>query len=205
MNAAKSSLEAPFVLASASPRRRELLEKVGLRPPVLPVDIDEAVAAGERGVDAARRLALAKARAALELRSDRPLLACDTLVVIEGEALGKPRDAEHALEMLTRLSSRWHEVVTGLALVFPAGRERVEHATTRVRFADLAEEEIQAYVASGEAADKAGAYAIQGGASWFVDRVEGSVTNVIGLPLEKVRTMMREEGLLGPPRFSNPL
>ena len=100
--------------------------------------------------------------------------------------------------MLGRLSGRWHEVVTGLALILGDGRDRVEHVVTRVRFAALDDREISGYVASGEPRDKAGAYAIQGAASWFVDRVEGSVTNVIGLPLEKVRSMMREEGL-GPP------
>jgi septum formation protein len=184
----------PFdlVLASASPRRRELLERIGLRLQVLPVDLDETPQAGESARPYAVRLAAEKcAAAALRTGSDDPpLLAADTVVVSEGQILGKPTDEADARGMLQRLSGRRHEVITAYHI-----RHRgtaVERAvTTAVTFRLLSPAEIEAYVACGEWRGKAGGYAIQGIAALFATELRGSLTNVIGLPLAEVVADLR--------------
>lgn len=188
-----------LVLASASPRRRELLERVGFAVEVLVVDVDETALPGEGGLALARRLAEAKARAAAPARPGRFVLGADTVVMARGRALGKPRDEAEARSMLEHLSGHWHAVVTAVALVHPGGAVRVEHALTRVRFAVLTAAEIARYAAGDEPYDKAGGYALQGIAAWFVEEVRGSVTNVIGLPLELVRRLLDEAGAASPP------
>ncbi len=188
-----------LVLASASPRRRALLAGLGLAVEVLAVDVDERPLPGEEASATALRLAHAKALAARSAAGDRPVLAADTIVVVDGVALGKPRDVEDAGSMLRRLSGRWHAVVTGVALALPTGRVLEALARTEVRFATLAEEEIARYVAGNEPYDKAGGYALQGTAAWFVEEVRGSVTNVVGLPLEEVRRLFSEAALPLPP------
>jgi septum formation protein len=189
----------PFdlVLASASPRRRELLERIGLRLQVLPVDLDETPQAGESARPYAVRLAAEKcAAAALRTGSDDPpLLAADTVVVSEGQILGKPTDEADARGMLQRLSGRRHEVITAYHI-----RHRgtaVERAvTTAVTFRLLSPAEIEAYVACGEWRGKAGGYAIQGIAALFATELRGSLTNVIGLPLAEVVADLRAAGAL---------
>jgi septum formation protein len=188
-----------LLLASASPRRRELLLRLGLPLQALPVDVDESPLPGEDGPATARRLARAKALAARPAAGDRAVLAADTVVVVEGDLLGKPGSVTEARAMLARLSGRWHEVVTGVALALPDGRVLETVARTAVRFALLDDEEIERYVSGTEPYDKAGAYALQGIAAWFVEEVRGSVTNVVGLPLEEVRRLFREAGLPLPP------
>ena len=188
-----------LVLASASPRRRALLAGLGLAVEVLAVDVDERPLPGEEASATALRLAHAKALAARSAAGDRPVLAADTIVVVDGVALGKPRDVEDAGSMLRRLSGRWHAVVTGVALALPTGQVLEALARTEVRFATLAEEEIARYVAGTEPYDKAGGYALQGTAAWFVEEVRGSVTNVVGLPLEEVRRLFSEAALPLPP------
>jgi septum formation protein len=172
---------------------------VGLSFDVLSVEIDETPLRDEDAVAAARRLATEKARAASRAIAParRPVLAADTVVTIEGRLLGKPAGPAEARSMLARLSGRWHRVVTGVALHAP-GEERVDHASTAVLFAALEEDEIARYVASPEPYDKAGGYALQGAGGWFVREVRGSVSNVIGLPLDTVRVLFRDAGLAGP-------
>lgn len=179
----------PLVLASASPRRAALLAEAGLAFEVLPVDLDESVRPGETPETHVRRLAEAKARAGLARRPSARVLGADTVVVLDGGMLGKPRDDTEARTMLRALAGRAHEVLTGVALVSAAGAA-CEVARTRVWFRPLSQAEIDAYVRSGEPADKAGAYGIQGGAARFVERLEGSYTNVVGLPMEIVRRLL---------------
>ena len=174
----------PLVLASRSPRRRDLLATAGISFTVRARDVEEVLAPGEAPDAYARRLARAKADAAWEDR-DEIVLGADTIVVLERNVLEKPRDDADARAMLERLSGREHTVITGICLRHPRGSE-VDSVATRVRFAPLTGAEIDAYVASGEPLDKAGAYAIQGLASKFVERIEGCYFNVIGLPLSQV-------------------
>lgn len=173
-----------LVLASQSPRRRELLAVAGFHFSVRARPVEEVRREGERPVDYARRLARAKAEAACE-QPDEIILAADTIVVLDERVLEKPVDAGDAAGMLRLLSGREHTVITGICLLHKHGAT-VDHAATQVRFAPLSDSEIAEYVASGEPFDKAGAYAIQGLASKFVESVEGCYFNVMGLPLSLV-------------------
>ena len=176
-----------IVLASASPRRAELLRAAGIPFDVIVADIDETAHPGEAPEDYARRVAVAKAHAVAAQAGGRPVLAADTVVVVGQQILGKPAGDEDAARMLRLLSGRVHEVLTAVVL-----NEEVAVERTRVEFARVDEEEIRWYVASGEPRDKAGAYAIQGLASRFVTRIEGSYSNVVGLPMSQVyRTLRR--------------
>ena len=190
-----------LILASASPRRRQLLAELSVPFEVRVAEVDERPLPGEAGGELARRLAAAKALAvARALRGDeagRPVLGADTVVALGSELLGKPGGPEEAREMLRRLSGRAHAVHTGIALVRGRlGSIRTRLVTTTVAFRPLAEEEIERYVATGEPLDKAGAYAIQGGGGRFAERIEGSRSNVVGLPLDETRELLAEEGLL---------
>ena len=182
-----------LVLASASPRRRELLARLGLEPRVRPVDLDETPLAAEPAAAYVRRLALEKARARSE--PGELILAADTVVSVDGELLGKPVDTADARSMLQRLSGRGHEVLTGVAVYDPdRGRLDAEVESTQVHFAELTEAEIDWYIASGEPMDKAGAYAVQGLAALFVLRLEGNYSNVVGLPLPTVYRLLAAAG-----------
>jgi septum formation protein len=185
-----------LVLASASPRRAEILRAVGWPFQVSPVNLKEERAAGESAINYVERLAREKAQAAATLYPARLVLGADTTVVVEESVLEKPRDEDDARRMLRRLSGRWHEVLTGVALVRAVGeaaRLSVAHASTEVRFAEMSEAEIDWYVASGEPMDKAGAYAVQGRASLFIEAIRGEYWNVVGLPIQLVYKMAREE------------
>jgi septum formation protein len=183
------ALSVPLVLASASPRRRDLLARLGLTFEVRPSDADETWPLGRLPGPAAAEVALRKAHAV-----DSPnalVLAADTVVVLDGHVLGKPADAADAVDTLSRLSGRTHEVATGLALRFD-GRETTAFETTRVTFARLSLAEITAYVASGSPMDKAGAYGIQDDlGAVFVERIEGDYFNVVGLPLRRLYATLR--------------
>lgn len=179
-----------LVLASASPRRRELLAAAGIAFDVLPVDLDETPLSGEAPDAHVKRLARAKAHAALAQRPDAVVLGADTVVLAGGAILGKPKDAEDAARMLRAISGQSHDVLTGVAVTSSRGTI-VELARTRVWFGQLTEDEIADYVASGESSDKAGAYAIQGLASKFVMRIEGSYSNVVGLPVALVYRLLK--------------
>jgi len=175
----------PLVLASASPRRRQLLDMLGLEHRVVPPDVDESRRDGEDPAGYVLRLAEDKARAVAAREPAALVLAADTTVVLGPDLFGKPATPAEAADMLRRLSGRTHQVYTGVALAF---RDRIESAldVSDVTFRPLDAATIAAYVATGEPMDKAGAYAIQGRASKFVDRVEGCYFNVIGLPLAMV-------------------
>ena len=178
-----------LILASASPRRAELLRAAGIRFEILPTNIDETPVPGESPRAHVQRLAEEKARAACSQRPAAIALGADTVVVVDDRMLGKPRDEADAAAMLRLLSGRDHQVLTGVAVVTPAvARTAVD--VTIVRFATLTEEEIEQYVLSREPMDKAGAYAIQGLASRFVERIEGSYSNVVGLPVALVYRLL---------------
>ena len=177
------------MLASRSPRRAELLTAAGISYEVLAADIDETPGPHETPAAYVERLAIAKARAVLALRPGARVLGADTTVTIDGEILGKPLDGDDAARMLRKLSGRPHEVHTGVAVVSSAGvRSDVE--TTRVWFEVMTDEDISWYVATGEPMDRAGAYAIQGLASRFIPRIEGSYSNVVGLPVAMVSSIL---------------
>ena len=182
-----------FVLASSSPRRQELLRNAGFTFEVRPSSVVEAVRPGETPEQFARRAAEEKALdVAAEVPRDTLVLGADTIVVVDGEILGKPRDAADATRMLRRLSGCTHRVLTGVCLVrSPERIEALRHETTSVTFRGLEEEEIADYVASGEPFDKAGAYGIQGLASKFVTRIEGCYFNVVGLPVALVYELLK--------------
>jgi len=194
---------APLVLASASPRRRQLLAEAGVRFEVQPADIPERRAPAEPPADYAARLALAKARAVAQRLGPLParlVLGADTIVVLGEDVLGKPDDREHAVALLERLAGRTHRVITAVALLESASR-RTRHALVEssVTLRRLEPSELRAYVASGEPLDKAGAYALQGAGRRLVEKVEGSETNVIGLPMDETLALLREAGLVGLP------
>ena len=186
-----------LVLASASPRRAQILRSLGVAFVVEPANVDENLHDGEAPALAAERLARAKAYA-VGRDGPRAVLGADTLVVCDGRALGKPRSPDEAAEMLRTLSGRGHEVVTGVCLLSSgAALSGCEH--TRVTFAAMSEAEIAWYVATGEPMDKAGAYHIDGCGGLFVASVSGSPSNVAGLPLGLLRRLFDEAGLpLGP-------
>jgi septum formation protein len=173
-----------LVLASRSPRRAELLTSAGIPFVVRTADIDETPRAEENPTEYVMRLAIEKAHA-VERAAGETVLAADTTVVLDSMIMGKPEDAGDATRMLTALSGQRHEVITGVCLLDDE-REVSDYARTGVWFAPLSDAEIAAYVASGEPMDKAGAYAIQGLASRFIERIEGSYSNVVGLPVELV-------------------
>ncbi len=184
-------------LASSSPRRRVLLDQIGVRYRTLPVSVDETRRAGEPAQDYVTRLALAKARCAwrsLPRAAPAPVLGADTVVVLDGEPLGKPGGRAQALAMLARLSGRRHRVMSAVALV-EGDREAVRLNVSRVSFRRISAVEREAYWASGEPADKAGAYAIQGRGAVFVRRLEGSYSGVMGLPLFDTAELLREFGI----------
>lgn len=186
-----------LILASASPRRSELLRNAGIKFGAQPAHIDESIHPGEDLVAYAERLAREKARAIHNRFPDDFVLGADTVVIVDGVSLGKPADAADAAGMLRLLRGRSHQVTTGVCLIGSGtgtAFEEVRSATTEVFFDDLSEEEIEDYVATGEPMDKAGAYAIQGRASRWIPRIVGCYFNVVGLPVAVVVRMLRENG-----------
>ncbi len=182
-----------LILASASPRRSDLLASLGLRFEVRPVVVDESPRAGERPAELVERLAGEKARARAE--PGELVVGGDTVVVLDGTVLGKPADRADAAEMLSALAGREHEVLSGIAVV--SGDDRrlaTDVERTRVRMTPLDAERIGWYVDTGEPMDKAGSYAIQGLGAAFVESIDGSYTNVVGLPLAALRRLMAEIG-----------
>lgn len=188
-------LHRPLVLASASPRRAELLKTAGLAFTVRPTDVDETPRPGEEPRALAERLARAKVGALGGLPSPGLAIGADTVVAVDDLLLGKPRDDAEARVMLARLSGRTHEVTTAVAVrAVPEETIACACVASRVRFATLSEAEVDWYVASGEGLDKAGAYALQGLGSLFVEAIDGSYTNVIGLPMERLYRLLRPHG-----------
>jgi septum formation protein len=193
-------MELPLVLGSGSPRRRELLARAGIAFEVLPADIDESARDGEEPAAFALRLARAKAHAVATRVGAAPrrvVLGADTIVVVDGDVLGKPTDPEDAVRLLGRLVGREHCVLTAVAVL---ASDRAAHAATcvvasQVVMRSAREDEIRRYVATGEPLDKAGAYAAQGEGRRFIERIDGSETNVIGLPMDETLALLRESGL----------
>jgi septum formation protein len=190
---------AELILASASPRRRQLLGDAGIAFRVIPSSVPEVPEPGEAAAVFAARVATAKARAVASAHPDAWVLGADTVVTIGGAILGKPADAAGAAIMLRRLSGEDHTVLTAVSLVAPSGTIEAITVATAIRFRGLSDAEIQRYAASGEPLDKAGAYAIQGGARGFVAALDGSYTNVVGLPLDEVLVLLQGHGLLAQP------
>jgi septum formation protein len=193
-----SKIEKPIILASASPRRRELLARAGIPFVAKRSRIPERALPGETPQDQALRLAREKALDVARKHRGRWVLGADTVVELDGLALGTPRDEEEARRMLRLLSGRAHRVITAFAVVDDRGRVRaLDAAVSVVRFKKLSEATIASYVRSGEPSDKAGAYAVQGLGASLVEDVEGSYSNVVGLPVERVVQRLEELGVLG--------
>jgi septum formation protein len=197
-------LASSLVLASASPRRRDLLSRLKVPFATLPAAIPERPRAGEAPREMAERLAREKAEAVVAQLGKTPrrvVLGSDTIVVLGDEVLGKPRDPEHAVALLRKLAGRTHLVMTGIAVVeSDTGRARSRVVQSRVTLREADEAELRDYVATGESLDKAGAYALQGAGRRFVAGVEGSESNVIGLPLEETLEMLQDAGVEIPGR-----
>lgn len=179
-----------IVLVSASPRRRAILEKLGLPIIIAPANVDEDSIPHASPRELALKAAYAKIQARAGEWQNDILLACDTIVALDGRVFGKPQDEEHARQMLRRLSGRRHSVISGVALKATPSSVLLDAVETFVTFRPLTEQEIESYVRSGEPMDKAGAYAIQGQAGRFVEAIEGDYWNVVGLPVEKVLEML---------------
>ena len=182
-----------IILASQSPRRAELLTQIGVEFRAVPTTIDESVHADERAADYVERVSIAKANSAHADFPDFPALGADTAVVIEHRLLGKPHDREQGIDMLLRLSGRTHEVLTGVAVVAEQTHYRLN--LSRVTLRDISRQEAAAYWATGEPADKAGGYAIQGLAAVFIERIEGSYSGIMGLPLFETTQMLAAIGV----------
>jgi septum formation protein len=194
----------PIVLASASPRRQQLLKDAGIEFVVRPANIEEVQHDGEGAAYFAERMARDKARAIRASSPESVVLGADTIVVARDQVLGKPTDAADAVRMLRLLSNRQHFVITGVCLIGTDFQgtdsqgtdfEDVRSEKTAVHFAALTDAEIRDYVATGEPMDKAGAYAIQGHASRWISKIEGDYSNVVGLPVDLVRRMLQEHGV----------
>ena len=184
-----------LVLASASPRRQDLLRSAGISFTVQPANVDETPIAGESARAYAERLAREKAVTVAKARPHDVVLGADTVVVIDDQILGKPEDPDDAVRMLRMLSGKAHQVITGVCIVSPVKSGESENVqvaseTTSVYLDEISEEDIRAYVASREPMDKAGAYAIQGMASRWIPRIEGDYSNVVGLPVALVCRML---------------
>ena len=183
-------MKRPLILASGSPRRKEILDTMGLSYVVDVSDADESYSASPE--DMVLELSYRKAKAVAQRHQDAIVLAADTLVFGD-EVLGKPKDASHAREMLAKLSGNWHSVYTGLTLIDTHTGTCIRRADhTRVHFVEMSAEEIEDYVATKDPLDKAGAYGIQTMGGMFIDRIEGSYSNVVGLPMALLRSMLME-------------
>ena len=186
-------------LASNSPRRFELLQQIGVSPQKIYIEVDESVLADETGANYVKRVTLLKAHAALEQKQQQflpkaPIIVADTAVLWQNRIFGKPKNAQHAKEMLTVLSGQTHEVITSVCVIC-SGFCSQQTQTTEVQLKTLTEAEIDAYVASGEPLDKAGAYGVQGLGALFVTHLSGSYSGVMGLPLYETATLLKKVGI----------
>ena len=183
------------ILASASPRRLALLQQIGIEATVCPADFDEVSGSAVQAEDVVLANAVGKCQAVVKIKGDSlPVIAADTVVVAEGVILGKPQNAEDAVEMLKQLSGKTHKVLTGIAVSY-TGEMLAEVCETKVVFRDLTDEEIKNYVATGEPLDKAGAYGIQGKGAVLVEKIDGCYNNVVGLPLTRTQLILAKLGV----------
>ncbi len=188
--------ERKIVLASASPRRKELLRQIGLKFEVDPSKYPEESAPGLAAEELVQSIALNKARAVAGNHANALVIAADTIGVLRGEIIGKPHNPAEAAAILRRLSAKTHRVITGLTIIDTAtGKKATQTVQTRVRFKKLSDRTIERYVASGEPLDKAGAYAIQGLGAVLIEKIDGDYSNVVGLPLAALAEMLREFGV----------
>ena len=190
-NAASGADLPKLLLASSSPRRSQILQMIGWPFELGPIEVDESLHDGESAREYVARLADAKARASAAVHAHRPVLAADTTVVVDEHILAKPIDVEDGKRMLRLLQGRWHQVLTAIALLSGTATE-VDVEMTEVRFAPMSEAEINWYVSTGEPMDKAGAYAIQGKGSRFIEGIKGDYFNVMGLPVRLLYDMIRK-------------
>jgi len=184
-------IDEKLILASSSPRRAEILTAVGWPFTAVTAGIDETRRPNEQPVDYVQRLAKEKAEAVASSLESGLVLGADTTVVVEKTLLGQPHDQEDARRMLRLLSGKWHEVLTGVAIVRLSGESKVDYETTRVRFAEMSEKEIGWYISTGEPKGKAGAYAVQGAAALFIAEIQGDYFNIVGLPIRLVFEMVK--------------
>jgi len=186
-----------LLLASSSPRRKQLLEDIGLKFDVLPADIDEDINKGELPEELTLRLAEKKAKTSAKNVKDSWVIGADTIVYIDNRILGKPSDIHEARKMLLLLSGRYHKVVTAFCFFNSATGEIIKRvAESMVKIKNLTDKEIEDYLNTGEPLDKAGAYAVQGIAGFMVEKIEGSYTNVVGLPMEEFQKVLEETGII---------
>lgn len=185
-----------IILASSSPRRKEILSSLGLDFEIRPAEIDETPRARENARDYALRLAEEKTRAVARVAEEKLVIGADTIVECDTAILGKPKDWVEAQEMLSMLSGRTHSVITAFCIYKSCSRVHIEAIESRVSFKTITTEEINAYVATGEPLDKAGSYAVQGIGALFVEKVEGSYTNVVGLPARELNTALQMQGVV---------
>ena len=199
MTSAKEQTHPPIILASGSPRRQWLLSTLGLPFALERSDVEETFTSQEDPINLVRRLSLAKARSVAAKHPGALIIAADTIVVLDGQVLGKPRDAAHAQEILSRLRGRWHQVYSGLTLLDTLQqRECLQHAITPVRMRHYSDQEIQRYVASGDPLDKAGAYAIQHAEFAPIAEIAGCYANVVGFPLCHLYRLLCAWGITPP-------
>ena len=191
---AESVFTEPLFLASTSPRRAEILRAVGWPFEILAPHIDETRIAEEAPAQYVRRLARMKAAAVAAQKNEGLVLGADTVVVVDGEILGQPRDAQDARRMLQLLRGKWHEVLTGVALVRAGqnGCSIVDHECSRVRFSQIDDTEVEWYIATGEPMGKAGAYAVQGRGALFIEEIQGDYFNIVGLPVRLAYELSRK-------------
>src|SRR5688572_28218631 len=180
-----------LILASGSPRRKELLTAAGWDFEAITAGVDESLRPNEDPATYVQRLARSKAEAVAAKVSHGLVLGADTTVVVDDQILAQPVNDEDAKRMLRLLNGKWHEVLTGVALVRVGGESRVDYETTRVRFAEMSEKEIDWYISTGEAQGKAGAYGIQGAAGLFIEEIQGDYFNIVGLPIRLVYELAR--------------
>ena len=184
-------LDEKLILASSSPRRAEILTAVGWPFTAVTAGIDETRRPSEQPVEYVQRLAKEKAEAVASSLESGLVLGADTTVVVEETLLGQPHDQDDARRMLRLLSGKWHEVLTGVAIVRLSEESKVDYETTRVRFAEMSEKEIDWYISTGEPTGKAGAYAVQGAAALFIEEIQGDYFNIVGLPIRLVFEMVK--------------
>jgi septum formation protein len=184
-------IDEKLILASSSPRRAEILTAVGWPFLAVTAGIDETRRPDEPPVEYVQRLAKEKAEAVASSLESGLVLGADTTVVVEQTLLGQPHDQDDARRMLRLLSGKWHEVLTGVAIVRVSGESKVDYETTRVRFAEMSEKEIDWYISTGEPQGKAGAYAVQGAAALFIEEIQGDYFNIVGLPIRLVFEMVK--------------
>jgi len=192
----KSMQNKRIVLASGSPRRKELLMRMGLSFDLMPCDVEEVYDDSLLPIEVAEYLAKLKAKTANQMISSSVVIGSDTIVSVNGNILGKPKDKDDAYKMIKKLNDNWHEVITGIC-IYDNDKYILDHEVTRVHFVKMTDDEILGYVNTDEPYDKAGAYGVQGIAGMYIDTIEGDFYNIMGFPMAKVRNMLKTISAIG--------